>query len=203
MKNQFSVGLLLVLVVLFSFCTEPVQKGGGNMVDLSGKNIVMIIAPDNFRDEELLEPKGVFEDAHANVVVASKGVISSKGMLGAIVDADMDLADVCADDYDAVIFVGGSGASVYFDDPLAISLAKSAYDEGKVVGAICIAPSILANAGILDGKRATAWSSEAGNLRDKGAEYTGNAVAQDGKIITANGPRAAREFGVKVAEAMQ
>ncbi len=173
------------------------------MVDLSGKNIVMVVAPDNFRDEELLEPKGVFEDYGANVVVASKGVSTAKGMLGAIVDIDVDLADVSVDECDAVVFVGGSGASVYFDNPLAISLAKSAYDKGKVVGAICIAPSILANAGILRGKKATAWSSEAGNLRDKGAEYTGDAIAQDGKIATANGPGAAQEFGVKVAEAMQ
>ena len=90
------------------------------MVDLSGKNIVMVVAPDNFRDEELLEPKGVFEDYGANVVVASKGVNTAKGMLGAIVDIDVDLADVSVDECDAVVFVGGSGASVYFDDPLAI-----------------------------------------------------------------------------------
>jgi len=44
-------------------------------------------------------------------------------------------------------------------------------------------------------------SSEAGNLRDKGAEYTGDDVTRDGKLITANGPGAAAEFGAKIAEA--
>ncbi len=203
MRNQFLVGLLLVLVMLFSFCAEPVEKGGGQMFDLTGKNIVMVIAPDNFRDEELLEPKEIFEDSGASVVVASKGVSTAKGMLGATVDVDKDISEIDVKEYDAVIFIGGSGAFVYFDDPTAISIAKNAYDQGKIVGAICIAPSILANAGILEGKRATVWSSEAGNLRDKGAQYTGDSVTRDGRIITANGPGAAAGFATKIAEILQ
>ncbi len=202
MRNQFLIGLLLILVVLFSFCAEPVEKGGGQMFDLTGKSIVMIIAPDNFRDEELLEPKEIFEDSGAAVTIASKGTGTKRGMLGATVDVDKDISEIDVKDYDAVIFIGGSGASVYFNDATAMSIAKSAYDEGKILGAICIAPSILANAGILDGKRATVWSSESGNLRDKGAEYTGDDVTQDGKIITANGPGAATDFGAKIAESL-
>lgn len=172
-------------------------------MDLAGKSILMVIAPENFRDEELLEPKDVFENAGALVTIASKGTDSAKGSYGALVTVDLDIKEVNAEDYDAVVFIGGSGSSVYFEDETAQNLAKEAYEMGKVVGAICIAPSILANAGLLEGKRATSFPSEEKNLAGHGAVYTGSSVEQDGRIITGNGPNAATEFGQKIAEALK
>lgn len=172
------------------------------MPDLSNKKILMVIAPSNFRDEELKHPKQIFEDSGATVTIASTAS-EATGMLGMSISVDKDLKNVSAEDYDAIIFVGGSGASVYFNDEKALSLARDAYSKGKVIGAICIAPSILANAGILEGKKATAFSSEAENLRSKGADYTGEAVTQDDNIITASGPEFARQFGEAIAKALE
>jgi len=176
------------------------KKGGEKKVDLEGKKILMVIAPTNFRDEEFQKPKEIFEEAGALVTVAAKGVSEATGMLGARTLVDRDISQVRVADYDAVVFVGGSGASVYFNDSQVLALAKDAFAQGKIVGAICIAPSILANAGILGGKRATCFSSEAGNLQSKGAVYTGEEVTVDGKIVTASGPQAAEEFGEKIKE---
>ncbi len=162
----------------------------------------MVIAPNNFRDEELLEPKMVFENAGADVTIASKGVKKAKGKLGAVVDVDIDIKDAMAGEYNAVVFVGGPGAAIYFDDDIALKLAIDAYKRCRIIAAICIAPSILANAGILKGKRATCFESQQENLKIKGAIYTGEDVTQDGKIITANGPGAAAEFGEKIMEAL-
>lgn len=164
--------------------------------------ILLVVAPQNFRDEELAEPKKVLEESGARVEVASKGAREATGMFGATVSINKDINEARVDDYDAIVFIGGTGASVYFNDQTALNLAKTAFEKGKVVGAICIAPSILANAGVLSGKQATAFSSEAENLRAKGAQYTGEAVTVDGKIITARGPEAATEFGKKLAEAL-
>lgn len=172
------------------------------MVNLSGKDILMVIAPEDFRDEELKEPKEIFINSGANVTIASRGVDSATGMLGATVMVDKHLAEVDPKEYDAAIFVGGSGASTYFKDKAAINLAKDAYSEGRVVGAICIAPSILANAGLLEGKKATSYPSQEGNLRDKGVNYTGSSVEMDGRIVTGKGPKVASEFGQKVAEVL-
>lgn len=171
-------------------------------MNLSGKKILMVIAPENFRDEELLEPKDIFENAGADVTIASKGAESAKGSYGAVVTVDEDITDVNAGDYDAIVFVGGSGSSVYFNDETAHNIARQAYESGKIVAAICIAPSTLANAGLLEGKKVTSWSSEQNNLESKGAEYTGAVVEQDGRIITGNGPDAATEFGQKIAETL-
>jgi protease I len=123
--------------------------------------------------------------------------------MGATAEIDKDISAVDVDEYDAVVFIGGQGASVYFDDSTALAIAKDAYEKGKVVGAICIAPSILANAGVLEGKKATCFNSESSNLETQGAEYTGSDVEIDGNVITANGPAAARKFGAAVAEALK
>jgi protease I len=173
-------------------------KGGETM----GK-VLMVIAPENFRDEEYQKPKSILENAGYRVMTASKGVRLAKGMLGATANVDLDLSQVNLADFTAVIFVGGSGASVYFNDQTVLNLASQAVSQGKVVGAICIAPSILANAGLLNGKEATAFSSEAENLKGKGALYSGQPVTVDGEIITANGPAAAEEFGQTILEILR
>lgn len=167
-------------------------------MDLSSKKILMVVAPKNFRDEELLEPKGVFEGYGADVTIAST-VSEPRGMFGARVSA-ISLEDVDVNEYDAVVFVGGSGSSVYFNNSRILAMAKKSYEAGKVTAAICIAPSILANAGILKGKKATTYPSEKGNLEAKGTIYTGKAVTQDGKIITASGPQAARQFAEAISK---
>lgn len=178
---------------------EPVPTKGGETM---GK-VLMVIAPTNFRDEEYQKPKEVFKNAGYQVVTASKGVQVAKGMLGVAAKIDIDLSKAVAGDYMAVVFVGGSGASVYFNDQAALNLASAAVSQGKVVGAICIAPSILANAGLLNGKEVTAFSSEAENLKGKGALYSGQPVTVDGEIITANGPAAAEEFGETILEILR
>jgi protease I len=112
------------------------------------------------------------------------------------------LADVKATNCDAVVFVGGRGAKEYWDNRTAHMIARQAFESGSVVGAICIVPVIFANAGLLDGRKATVWASEAGRLRAQGAEYTGREAEADGRIITANGPEAAEKFGIAVASAL-
>ena len=165
----------------------------------------MVVAPENFRDEEFLEPKKVFENNGAKVVVASKGVQEAKGMFGTTTRVDLDIGEVNIEDYNAIVFVGGSGSSIYYNDSIALNIAREAYTKGKIIGAICIAPGILAKAGILKGKRATIWDSgdnqHINMLKENGAKYTGNNVEQDENIITANGPHAAEEFGKKIVEA--
>ncbi|MBI5872411.1 DJ-1/PfpI family protein [archaeon] len=167
------------------------------------KKILMVIAPENFRDEELLVPKKVFEEQGFKAVVASKGTERAKGMLGAEVNIDKDIEDISINEYDALVLVGGVGAAIYLNDAKVLGLAQGFAAKGKIICGICIAPSILANAGLLKGKHATSWPSEAANLENKGAIYTGKPVTADGRIVTANGPRAAEEFGKKIAELLK
>ncbi len=168
--------------------------------DLEGKKVLIIIASSGFRDEEYKEPRKILEERGTKVEVASSSLKTAKGMLGAKVKPDRLLKDVKVEDYDAIIFVGGVGASEYWDDSIAHKIAKDAADSSKVVGAICLAPVTLANAGLLKGKKVTVFRSAADNIKAKGAIYTGKDLEVVGNIVTANGPGAAKKFGKTVAD---
>lgn len=172
---------------------------------IEGKTVLFVIAPKNFRDEECFHTKEEIEKIGGRVVIASDSPGEKTGSLGGVATADLALGEVDSGDFDALVFVGGVGSMVYFDDKKAHKLAKEFYDADKVVAAICIAPAILAKAGILGGKQATAFSSAdvMKILEAIGAKFTGRSVEVDGLIVTGNGPKAAREFGQKIAELLR
>lgn len=197
-KSLIIILIIISLIpIMLNLKNEFIQN---EVVNITGKKVVMIVAPEDFRDEELFETKKVLENSGAKITIASKDVKEATGVLGGSIKVDLNISEVNEKGYDAVVFVGGAGASVYFDDDDALRIAKEFNKSNKVVSAICIAPSILANAGILKGKNATCFSSEKENLESKGAKYTGKSVEVDGKIVTANGPKAASEFGKEIAK---
>lgn len=163
------------------------------------KKALFIIAQQNFRDEELLAPKDIMEKRGIKTAVAAKAKSQALGKLGAEVMPDLALAEVKASDFDAVIFVGGTGARDYYDDQDALKVARDFKAAGKIIAGICAGPSILANAGVLIGKNVTGFPSEEENIKSKGAFYTGMQVEIDGLVVTAKDPSAAKEFGEKLA----
>ncbi len=169
------------------------------------KHVVMIIACKDFRDEELAIPKKILEDAGAEVTVASTSTGTCTGMMGAKISPDITLEDVKTDDYDAMIFVGGTGSTTLYDDETALELARQADREGLILGAICLAPGILAKAGVLQGKKATAYEAEQTKkaFEEGKATFTGANVTVDGVMITANGPDAAKAFGEKLEQMLR
>lgn len=172
------------------------------MKKLEGKKVLMVIASDNFRDEEYTEPRKVLEDAGARVIVACSALDTARGKLGLEVRPDVLIGNVREGDYDGIVFVGGGGSKEYFDSPVAHKLAQSFYRNGKLTSAICIAPAVLANAGLLKQKKATSFPSSAETLRAKGAVFTGGDVESDGTIVTGVGPEAAKKFGEKLVQVL-
>lgn len=164
------------------------------------RKILLVIAPHDFRDEEYEIPKEVFQESGFEVKTAGERRGEAIGKLGVRAWVDVPFVEVNVHNFEAVVFVGGPGAAHYFHDDEALNLARDASREGKIVAAICIAPSILANAGILQNRLATAFASEKENLESKGATFTGSTVEADDSIITANGPAAAADFAEKIVE---
>jgi protease I len=183
-------------------CESEKSKSTEQNRSLAGKSVVMIIAGKDFRDEEYFKPREVLEKAGAHVIVASSSLEEATGMLGGQVVPDIRYTDVNPDSFDAIVFVGGTGSAVYWNDLTAHRLAQAAYEKGKVVGAICIAPVTLANAGILKGKKATVSWTAADRLKIAGATNTDRAVEVDGNIVTASGPEAAQRFGEAIRKAL-
>jgi protease I len=162
--------------------------------------VLMVIAPERFRDEELFVTREELKRSGHVADIASTRRGRCPGSRGGTATATLTLADARAGDYDAIVFVGGGGSRVLFDEDNALRLARTASDEGRVVAAICLAPVILANAGVLRGKKATVAGTEARAIEAGGARYTGPGVTVDGHVVTANAPKASRQFGRVIGE---
>ncbi len=165
--------------------------------------VLMVIAPSQFRDEEYARPKEVFERHGYDVVTASVAPGPCRGRFGMMARAEEAMLDVDTSKFDAVAFIGGAGARVFFDDHYAHRVARAMAESGDVVAAICIAPSTLAHAGLLAGKTVTSFPSQESDLKEHGAVYTGNPVEVDGRIVTANGPEAADAFGEAIVALLE
>jgi protease I len=165
--------------------------------------VLMIIAPERFRDEELFVTKEELEkDGHETVIASIvKGICP--GSRGGFATATLTLNEVQTEDYEAVVFVGGGGSKIYFANEEVLRIAKEMYKRKLVVAAICLAPVILANAGVLKGKNATVAGTEAKTIESKGAKYMGPGVTVDGNIVTGNAPKSSRLFGQKINELLK
>lgn len=107
---------------------------------------------------------------------------------------DMTLDEAMEEDFDMIVLPGGMpGADNLDNDPRVHSLLKSMAGSGKFVGAICAAPKVLLNAGLLEGKQATSYPG----FLD---ESTGEAVECDGKIITSRAAGTAMDFALTLIE---
>jgi protease I len=162
---------------------------------------LLVIYP-RFEEDEYNVPRAVLEDAGVVVTVAAPSLDLVKGLYKQTeVLPDLRLADARGSDYDAIVFAGGTGVDV--DDPEAHRIIQEAVAGAKVVAAICIAPVLLAKAGVVEGKRVTA-ATQWNTLEGAGATVvTSGNVVRDGLLITANSPRGAREFGETIAAALE
>ncbi len=169
------------------------------------RRVAIIIAFKDFSDEEYFIPKQILEQVGARVKTFSDSLGQAIGVSGGEVKVDGLIGELNAQNYDAVLFVGGSGATGYMDNSVCHRIAKETIEMGKVLGAICVAPAILAKAGVLSGKKATVWRSSLDKsmvkiLEQSGTIYQLDSVVEDGKIITASGPDFAEEFASKIYE---
>jgi len=160
----------------------------------------MVLAHNNFRDEEYTSARQALESKGAHVTVASTVAKEAAGSQGMKVDPDLLIDDVEPGDFDGVIFIGGTGSSQYWHDISAHDIATNLNSQGKLVAATSQAPVTLAVAGILTGKKATSHVAVYEKLQVAGADYTGSKIEVDGNIITSSGANAAREFAEAISK---
>ncbi|MCX6737291.1 MAG: DJ-1/PfpI family protein [Candidatus Parcubacteria bacterium] len=161
--------------------------------------IIIVVAKKSFKDEEYFVTKEIFEGTGfiVTTTASEKGV--AEGVDGGEANIDVTLENIDLESAIALVLIGGGGAQTYLENEAIHNLIKKAYQSGKIIGAICIAPAILAKAGILNGKKATVWTSSldkkfAKMIEVEGAQYLSQDVVEDGNIITANGPEATESF---------
>lgn len=162
------------------------------------KKILMIVAPKNFRDEEYFIPKEILLNEHFQIITASSGTEMAIGKLGGTTNIDIDITQIDMKNYDALVLIGGSGALTYRNNKIIQNIIQNSFKTKKLTSAICIAPILLAESGVLKDKKATVWNGDKEQetiLKNHGATYINKNVVLDDNIITANGPESAEEFG--------
>lgn len=182
--------------------TEGTIESVAGQIGAAGKKAALIIASQNFQDEELFGTKRVLDAAQMQTVIASSKRGVKQGVLGNLAEASIPIDRLRVNEYDAVIFIGGVGAAEYVMSPTALNVARETVRNGKVLAAIGVAPTILANAGVLAGIRTTGFLSEREALVRANAIYTGFPVERDRFIITATGPAAVVPFGRTIVDAV-
>ena len=164
---------------------------------------LVVIAAKDYQDLELDGTLKGLKNHGFEPVLASSTSGECKGQLGGSQQVNLALKDVNVRDYDRVAFIGGSGAKALSDDAQAQRVAREFFQDGKVVGAICHGPLVLAKAGVLQDQKSTVYTPEDAStvktLEKHGARYVGDKLVVCGRIVTAMDPTAADEFGEKLA----
>lgn len=116
---------------------------------------------------------------------------------------DTTLDEAMQSDFDMIVLPGGQpGADHLRDDPRILALLRRAAGAGKFTAAICAAPKVLAAAGLLDGRRVTAYPGTLEDLDIPQVKLAREAVVRDGRVITSRGPGTAMDFALALIEAL-
>jgi len=208
-KSLIFIGIIVILIVAGIFIYKGLTKKEEISMpeNLVGKKIAMIIAFRDFRDAEYFVPKEILEKAGIEVKTASNKKGIAIGADGGDVKVDLLVSEINPAEFAAVVFIGGSGCLENLDNESSYRVAQETVSQNRVLASICISPVILAKAGVLEGKKATVWSSVMDRspikiLQNNGAIYEDKRVVVEGKIITGNGPEAAEEFGQAIVEVL-
>jgi protease I len=180
------------------------ENGTGK--SLHGVRVLMVIAPERFRDEELAEPKRILQQHGATVVVASTKQGPARGMLGMTVVPERTIDQSNSSDYYAIVVVGGTGAQEFLWNNASLhKLLKQFNGENKIVSSICLGGAVLARAGVIEGRQATVFATPESMqaMRDGKAIYNTEHVVQDSNAITADGPDVSVNFAEILAAALE
>ncbi len=165
----------------------------------------MIIAQNGFRDEELLDPKAFFEKEKFEVIIAAPQKGLCKGMLGTVVQATHSLSEVTLNKVQAVVVVGGAKSPTLMEEPLVGDILLQAKENKLVVGAICLAPMVVASFGIINGMHTAMYKTEdaMAMLKKHGVGFLDESVVVDDWYVSGNGPSVATKFAENVVETIK
>ncbi len=203
MKRLLMCGALLLVFCGSKSQTASVTKEPEPVsANTPKKSVLIVIAHKDFRDEEFKEPYELLKNSGMNVVIASTDTTTAKGMLGMSVKPEILIGSADPQDFDALVVVGGTGCRSLWDNETLHGIIRQFDGDKKIIAAICIAPVILARAGILKEEKATVYPSVADEIKPLCADYTGTDVERSNNIITASGPAAAKDFARTILEAL-
>ncbi len=164
--------------------------------------MILVFLANGFEETEAVAPIDILRRDGQKVVTVGIGEEVITSSHGVTVVPDVTEVDITlSDEIDMIVLPGGMPGTLNLEKSRTV---QDAIDyctaNGKYIGSICAAPSILGRKGLLNGKKATCFPGFEELL--EGAQFTGAPVEQDGKIVTARGAGVAVEFGLKLVEVL-
>lgn len=160
----------------------------------------LVVVFEEFEELEAVAPIDILRRAEAKVTVATLGnSLRVVGRSQIALEADELFSEASKREFDALLVIGGAGVRKVENNPELLNAVRAHFETGKIVGAICAAPLVLKNAGILVGKKFTAHDSVLEILPDADSS---RGVVADANVITSRGAGTAVNFGLEVVRAM-
>jgi 4-methyl-5(b-hydroxyethyl)-thiazole monophosphate biosynthesis len=161
----------------------------------------LVFLAEGFEEIEACTIIDILRRCGVSVTVAGLSYNSVEGAHGITVIPDKEIQDVSAEGYDVVICPGGAPGFINLrKNKRVLNIIKEAYAAGKLVAAICAAPAVLADAGVLNGKRCTIYPGMEDELERGGGIPSEGFVIDDGTIVTSKAPATALAFALKLGE---
>jgi len=166
---------------------------------------VAILATDGFEQAELEEPMKALETAGATVSIVSPRPVKIQGMnhaeKGGKFDVDVPLEHAKPKDFDALLLPGGlMNPDELRSMPEAVNFVRAFADAGKPIAAICHAPWILIEAGLVKGRRLTSWPAIQTDVKNAGGDWVDEEVVVDQGLVTSRKPADIPAFNAKMIE---
>jgi protease I len=174
------------------------------MGKLDGKKVAFLFT-DGVEQVELDKPAEAVREAGADVdyVSLDEGEIQAFNHLdhGDKIKVDKKVADVSADDYDALVLPGGVANPDFLrGDENAVNFVRSFVEQAKPIGAICHGPWTLVEADVLKGRTITSWPTLQTDIRNAGGNWVDEEVHVDEGLVTSRNPDDIPAFNDKIIE---
>jgi protease I len=171
---------------------------------LSGKKVAILVA-DGFEQVEMTKPREALENAGAETKIISPKAGHIQGMQhadkGEKFDVDLTLQDAQPEEFDALMIPGGlMNPDQLRSTPEALEFVRHFFDEGKPVAAICHAPWVLIDAGVVRGRTLTSWPAIKTDVRNAGGNWINEEVVVDNGLVTSRKPDDIPAFNEKMIE---
>jgi 4-methyl-5(b-hydroxyethyl)-thiazole monophosphate biosynthesis len=160
---------------------------------------VLVLFADGSEELEAVTIVNILRRAGITVTLAGLSAGPLRGSRGVLLMPDSTLDAVLHDEFDMIVLPGGQpGTNNLKADVRVLKLVQRMAQQGNYVAAICAAPSVLATAGILDGKQATSFPGAL--VPFPKVKQQNAAIVEDGRLITSRGPGTAMDFALTLVE---